>query len=108
MPLGGVLDAVVANGANNLGGIAFSLQDVGAAEDEARRQSVADALSKAQVLANAAGVELGALVSISEGGMNMVQPRMMMEAMSADTPVPIATGAISVSAQVTLVFEISD
>uniref|UniRef100_UPI000682CD0F SIMPL domain-containing protein n=1 Tax=Aestuariivita boseongensis TaxID=1470562 RepID=UPI000682CD0F len=64
--LGGVLDAVVTDGANQLGGISFGMQDPKPLMEEARRQAVADGRAKAEVLAEAAGVTLGALQSLNE------------------------------------------
>ena len=64
---------------------------------------VADALAKAKRYATAAGVRLGELISIEEGG-GYPPPRPMMraEAMAAD--VPIAPGQTELSASVTITF----
>ncbi|NNJ66925.1 MAG: SIMPL domain-containing protein, partial [Boseongicola sp.] len=78
-------------------------------EQTARAQAVGVAREKAEVLAEAAGVTLGPVLTISEGGAGPVpfaaDRGMMMEARAA---VPVAGGEIDVRASVTLVFEIAD
>ena len=66
--LGNVLDAAVKDGANTLNGVNFGLADPSPVEAEARKRAVADAKARAAVLAEAAGVTLGPIVTITEGG----------------------------------------
>ncbi|WP_375571875.1 SIMPL domain-containing protein [Seohaeicola saemankumensis] len=102
--LGPVLDALVTDGANRLDGVSFGLQDPDSAMDEARRLAVADARRKAALFAEAAGVRLGPVISLSETGGGMPRPQMMeMAAMRSDA-VPIAAGEVGVSASVQMVF----
>ena len=106
--LGAVLDAAVKDGANQLNGVEFGLQDPRPAQDEARRRAVADAKARAELLAGAAGVKLGAIRSINESmGAPSPMPmfRMAAEA-SAGAPVPVAGGEVSTAANVTIVWEI--
>ena len=105
--LGTVLDAVLSDGANRLGGLQFTLSDPKPAMNDARRLAVADAAAKANLFAEAAGVELGALISLSESGARMPRPEMLSMARSADAGVPMAEGETEVRAGVTLVYEIS-
>lgn len=106
--LGTVLDAVITDGANTLNGISFGLQDPRPALDDARRKAVADARAKAEVLAGAAGVTLGRLVSIQEGGGAMPpQPMYRMEAAMA-SPVPVAAGEVGMTSSVALVYELAE
>jgi uncharacterized protein YggE len=108
--VGGVLDAVVSDGANSLGGISFGLADPSAAMDEARADAVADARARAELYAGAAGVALGDLVTLTEQGSYAPQPvmyDMRMEA-AAGAPMPVSGGEVGVSASVTLVYEIGD
>lgn len=102
--LGAVLDAVVADGANTLNGVTFGLVDPRPALDEARREAVSDARARAEVIAAAAGVTLGDLVSVSEGGSFGGGPAPMYRADSAS--VPIERGEVSYQANVTLVWEL--
>jgi uncharacterized protein YggE len=102
--VGDVLDALVADGANRLDGLSFGLQDPEAAMDEARRLAVADARRKAALYAEAAGVGLGQVISLSEAGGGMPRPQMMeMAAMRADS-VPVAAGELGVTATVQMMF----
>ena len=59
---------LVGAGANDIGGINFSVSQASKLLDEAREQAIADARRKAEIYARAAGVTLGAPLSISEGG----------------------------------------
>ncbi|PZQ96828.1 MAG: SIMPL domain-containing protein [Cereibacter sphaeroides] len=106
--LGGVLDRAVSDGANTFNGLTFGLSDPAPALNEARKRAVADAMSRARVLVGAAGLTLGPVVSIAEGGdMGMPQPMYRMDAAAAST-VPVAAGEVSTSASVTMVFELKD
>ncbi len=103
--LGGTLDALVAAGANQINGVSFSIQNDAPLLEKARAQAIADARARAETYARAAGVTLGPILSISEGG-GPVPPRPMyrMAAMAADTQ--IAPGEQSVAADVSVVWEI--
>lgn len=105
--LGIVLDNIATAGANRIQGISFGVQNPRPLVDEARKRAVADAKSKAELYTDAAGVKLGAVLSISETG-GGGRPRQMargMEMAMADA-VPIAEGEVSLSAQVTIVYAI--
>lgn len=105
--LGVVLDAAVTDGANTLNGLMFGLSDPRPAMDTARKAAVTDARARAELLAGAAGVTLGRVLSISEGGA-MTQPGPMFKSMGAADAmaVPVASGEVATSASVTVVFEI--
>jgi uncharacterized protein YggE len=107
--VGDVLDKLVSAGSNQINGVSFSIANPQAALDDARKAAVADALRKANVLTSAAGVKLGAITSISEGGEAPPQPVVMMRAktMAADAaPVPVAQGEQTVGADVNVVWTI--
>lgn len=104
--LGGVLDALLRDGANQLGGLQFTVSDPEALLNEARVRAVADARARAQLLADAAGVQLGGLISLSETGTPMPRPEMMGMARASDAAVPVAEGETELRAGVTLVYEI--
>jgi len=105
--LGLGLDAIVASGANQLHGISFSIGETDALMMAARADAVSDARARAEVLASAAGVELGRVLSINEGGVSTPQPMMYARAeMAMDSSVPIAQGQQTLSTYVTMTFEI--
>lgn len=106
--LGPVLSLVVEDGANRLGGLRFTVADPKPLMDEARRRAVADARRRAGVLAEAAGVTLGPLVSISEsGGPGRPMPLARMEAAMMDAA-PIAEGEVGLTSTVTMVYAIAE
>lgn len=105
--MGTLLDRLVATGANRINGIAFGFADEAAVVDQARRKAVADAKRKAALYAEAAGVELRRILSISEPGVirPLPAPRMRLEA-SALPAAPIERGENEVTATVTVLWEI--
>ena len=88
----GVIDTLVAAGANEIGGINFMVSNASKLLDEAREQAIADARRKAEIYAKAAGVTLGAPLDISEGGSPGPMPFRKMAANMAAAPVPVAQG----------------
>ncbi|SDY45028.1 SIMPL domain-containing protein [Citreimonas salinaria] len=103
--LGPVLQAVLEDGANRLSSLQFTLQDPRPVMNDARRDAVEDARAKAQLYADAAGVALGGIRSISEETENGGGPRPMM-AMEASRGVPVEPGSTSVTARVTMVWNL--
>jgi uncharacterized protein YggE len=104
--LGGILDAVLTDGANELNGLQFMVSDPEPLMNEARVKAVADARARAELFAQAAGVELGALISLSESGARVPRPEMIGMARMADESVPLAQGETEIRASVTLVYQI--
>lgn len=104
---GAVLDAAVADGANTLNGLTFGLADPGPAYDEARKEAVADARARAELLAAAAGLTLGPVLSIADGGAVTDPTPMYREAVSA-APVPVAGGELGLVATVSVTYAIAD
>lgn len=107
--LGGILDAVISEGANNFSGLRFGVQNPDPLQDEARKRAVADAMARARLLAEAAGVTLGPVLTINDQGGSQPMPMAEMSTMRlASAKVPVAAGEISVSASVSMVFAIAD
>jgi uncharacterized protein len=105
--IGTVLDAAVADGANTLNGLTFGLADPEPAYNEARKEAVADARTKAELLATAAGVTLGPILSISDGG-SMTDPAPMFRDAVSASPVPVVGGELGLVANVSITFGIAD
>ena len=103
--LGKILDAAVAAGANNIYGVSFSVADPTQYEQQARAAAVKDAMDKAGQLAQAGGVTLGKIVSISE---SVATPRPVFAAaapsFAAGAEVPIQTGQLEISVSVDVRF----
>ncbi len=106
--LGAVLDDVIGSGANQMNGLSFTMSNPRPIEDEARVKAVQDAKAKALLLAEAAGVTLGPVLTLSEGSSGGPAPiQMRREAMMA-SDVPIAAGEVDIRINVTLVFAIEE
>jgi hypothetical protein len=106
--LGPALDALVGSGANQINSVGFSIRDPAALLATARAAAIADALKRAQTYTHAAGVGLGSVVSIQEGTIEPPRPmyRMQAVAMAPADATPTAAGEQSVTANVTMVFEL--
>ena len=109
--LGGVLDALVASGANQVNGPSFEIDEPEAAYDEARREALAKARARANMYAETLGMRVRRIVSIDEGGGFQPPMPMPMMAMSRaekgvayDTAV--SPGETTLSANLNVVFEL--
>jgi uncharacterized protein YggE len=105
--LGAILDALVQAGSNQIGSISFDVKDPVAATNEARRKAVADARARAELYAGAADVSVGSVIQISEVSTSPIMPvSYRMAEMSSSAAVPIAAGQSTLSASVTVTFEL--
>jgi hypothetical protein len=107
--VGEVLDAVVEAGANQINGIQFDVADKSSALSQARKAAVKDAYAKAQELAAAAGVALGAVQTISEYTSSAPLPMYDMRAaapMAVEASVPVEAGQMLLTIEVSIVYEI--
>ena len=96
-----VIDTLVSAGANNIGGVNFMVSQASKLLDDAREQAVADARRKAEIYAKAAGVTLGAPLSISEEGAPGPMPfRKMSAGMAATAPVAQGEETLAVTVNV--------
>ncbi|REJ93837.1 MAG: SIMPL domain-containing protein [Planctomycetota bacterium] len=102
--LGKILDALVVAGSNELTGISFGINDPTGLLNEARKRAVADAHSRAELYAQAAGVALGKVLTISEQTVRTPQPQRLAARKAANASVPIATGEQELRATVDMVF----
>jgi uncharacterized protein len=93
--VGRVLDAVVRAGANSVGSLAFTVNDRTSVEAQARALAVRDAATKARQLADAAGVRLGPLLTLSEQGIGRPVP--VARGLSAMASMPVEPGEVEVT-----------
>ena len=107
--IGEILNTAVQAGANTIHGIQFDVSDKTEALSEARQSAVTNAETVAEELAQAAGVELGEIQTIStfSGGI----PAPMVEgrgggALMADVPVPVSPGQMIVTVEVSVIYAI--
>jgi uncharacterized protein YggE len=110
--LGDLLDSAIGAGANSINSIQFDVENKDAALKTAREEAVKDAQRQAQELAAAAGMSLGDVQTIS---FYDSAPIPYMEAfgkgggggaVAADAAVPIQPGQLTVSATVSISYEI--
>lgn len=108
--LADVLDRVVKAGADEVHGTQMTASESAATDHAALRAAVAAARAKAVVLAEAAGVDLGAVVRIEEEAVPGLAPmpmKMVATAEAADVPTEIAAGDLTISRRVRVSFEIA-
>lgn len=104
---GSIIDDVVADGANSLGGISFTFDNPESLMNEARKAAIKDARARAQLYADAAGVALGPILQINEGVAAQPSPQTYVAARAMKSEAtPVQTGESTVTAHVTLVYEI--
>jgi len=66
--VGSLIDEAFKAGANTLNGISFSASETDGARNESLKAAVAEAKAKAEVLAEAAGLKITGIETVSEGG----------------------------------------
>ena len=107
--LGKVLDAFVANGANQVNGPSFEVDKPDEAYDEARLAALKKAQARANTYAGALGLQVRRIVSISEGGASFPRPMPMVRAMAMDSmakETSVSPGEASLSVSIDVVFEL--
>jgi uncharacterized protein YggE len=102
--VGPVIDAGIGAGANNVSGPSLSREDRDKQYHEALEKAVADARAKADVLARAAGVTVGAVQSMTESPQGGGPMPIAFGAMRAAADTPIETGTTQITASVRVVF----
>ncbi len=106
--LGAIIDGALAAGATSLDGLSFRVDDPREAEHAARTAAVAEARSRAEVLAEAAGVAIGGVADIVEGGPPPSWPQPKAARMLvADAGTPVEAGTTEISVTVTVTFRIA-
>ena len=106
--LGAIIDGALAAGATSLDGLSFRVDDPREAERAARTAAVAEARSRAEVLAEAASVAIGGVADIVEGGPPPSWPQPKASRMlAADSGTPVEAGTTEISVTVTVTFRIA-
>jgi uncharacterized protein len=98
---GAVVDAAVAAGADSFSGPSLESSDTDRLYRDALKAAVADARAKAQTLAAAAGLTLGRVTNVTEGGS---QPVPVFSTAKQDGGVEIEPGTQEIQASVTVSF----
>lgn len=109
--LSGLIDAAVADGANELHGIQFTFQDEEASLDAARAEAVQTAQARAERYAAAAGMRVARMLSITEPG-GATPPEFRRDGMAPyavsveQNAAAISPGELANRSSVTVVFEL--
>jgi uncharacterized protein YggE len=106
--IGALIDLAAAEGANRFNDISFSVSDLEQKLDAARREAIANAIRRAKLYAEAAGAELGNVMTISER-VHGIPPRPQYrgrEASSLAAATPIEPGQQNLSVSVSVVWEL--
>lgn len=109
--LGGILDALVATGANQINGPTFDIEDKDAVLDEARAKALAKSRARAEGYAKRLGLRVRRVISIDEtGGRGAPAPAYARTAAvaqaAADASAPIAPGENVLSLNLEVVYEL--
>jgi uncharacterized protein len=100
---GALVDAAVGAGANNVEGPNLDTADKSSLYGEALKKAIADARVKAQAIADGAGLALGRLVKVEEGG-NAATPIPLFAAARESASVPVEAGTQQIRASVTVTY----
>lgn len=106
---GGVIDALVGAGANQIDGPTLSVEHPEAALDEARAKALATARARADLYAKAAGMTVRRIVRISESenAPPIVRPMAMMARAKGADSTPVEAGEQELSVNLSVVFELN-
>lgn len=107
---GEVLAGITARGVDNVSGLSFEIDDDDALQAKARRDAIADAQRKAEVLADDLDVEIVRVAGFSEGG-NYARPmyakmEMAMDGIGGGGAPELPVGENTISSNVTITYEI--
>lgn len=100
---GDILDALVQLGTNQMSGMSFEVSNADELKDKARTRAMKAARRRAELLADAAGADIGEVIAISEDApTHNPRPVAMRRAAMAESSVPVAAGSQELVARVTV------
>ena len=105
--VGTIIDAAAQAGSNEVSGIAFTLRQDRPARDRALSEATREAVSKAQVIAQALGGRVVRIVEVQEEGFQQLPPVPLYAAtMKAGVATPIEVGSLDITSRVQLIAEV--
>jgi uncharacterized protein len=109
--VGGVIDTATQAGANNVDSLSFTLKQDRPARNQALTEATREALSKAQVIAQALGGRVERIVEVQEASATarpIYQTEFLYDRQAAKstTQTPIEVGALDIRAQVQVIVEV--
>lgn len=106
--VGKAIDAAVACGVTDIGGVNFGVSNSRAQVSRALASAVSDARRQADAMAGAAGLHIVRIKSMQQGYAEAPMPRLMAASMNAPAPAPPTTiepSSVEVNATVTVTYE---
>jgi uncharacterized protein YggE len=112
---GKVIDSLAAAGANQINGPSFQMDQADPALDEARLDAIKNARSRAELYAQATGLRIVRILSISESGGYYGPPPVVFAVGERDggmpppppPPAPVQAGELQMTANVTVLYELA-
>jgi uncharacterized protein YggE len=115
--MGKIIDTLISEGANQVDGPSFTLDEPREAMDEARREAIAVGRQRAELYAQATGMRVARLLSVSEGGgYYPVQPIVVTGSRLSyggapppppPPPAPVSAGELNLGVSVSMQFELT-
>ncbi len=103
---GQILDALVAQGANQINGPNLAIEHPEAALDEARLAALTNARARAELYARPLGLQVKRILAISEAGAAAPPPMPVMRMQAADSATRIDPGEQTLGVTLTVSFEL--
>lgn len=106
-----IIDVATTQGANQVGGVSFEVEDKLKAENEARKLAIEQAKKKADYAASLAGFKLGKIINYQENPIDFPRPiqldaeRMPVQG-SDEVPTNIEPGSSEIQISITLSYEV--
>lgn len=109
--VGTVIDAAAQAGSNDVAGIAFTLRQDRPVRDRALSEATRQAVSKAQVIAQALGGRVTRIIEVEEEGFRQRPPQPLyraevMAAQSGQVATPIEIGSLEITSRVQVIAEV--
>jgi uncharacterized protein YggE len=103
---GEILDGAIGAGANTAGGISFGIKDPAPLQRQALGEAVKDARPKGDAIAQAMGVQITGIKSVTEDAAAgpIPYPKLALPAAQGMGSTPVAPGELTITAQVTVVY----
>jgi uncharacterized protein YggE len=107
--VGKLIDVAMQSGANTIQRLSFTLKDEHSAQVQALRLASTKAKAKAEAMADALGLKIIRVLSVTEGDRGIrpiVMPRVAQMEAQAAAPTPVEAGTIEVRSSVSLTAEV--
>lgn len=105
-----IIDTAIADGANQIGGLSFTVDNPEKYQSEARKEAISKAKTKAEEIARESGINLGRIINVSEGYNAAPRPMYAMAVKAVgmgggDAPTEVSPGSSEIIVTVTISYE---